>query len=150
MRRLRTSPDLGLTVAEARQRLDWFSPNEIAERGGPRRRQILAGQLTGVLTFVLIAAATISVFLGDTVDAIVILAIVVLNAALGYFQEYRAEQSMAALKRLLAPTVGHPSTLVVHPPSSATFWLRLPAPPLGSQDPVTLREECGPLGGCTT
>ena len=51
------------------------------------------------MTFVLIAAAGISVFLGDLLDAIVILAIVVLNAALGYSQEYRAEQSMAAPRR---------------------------------------------------
>ena len=51
------------------------------------------------------AAAVLSVFLGDLLDAGAILAIVVLNAALGFFQEHRAEQSMAALKRMAAPLV---------------------------------------------
>ena len=103
--RLATTPTAGLTDAEARRRLDRYGPNEVAERGGASRWQILLGQLTGVMTFVLAAAAGISVFLGDVLDAVVILAIVVLNAALGYSQEYRAERSMAALKRMTAPTV---------------------------------------------
>ena len=70
-----------------------------------REVRILLAQLTGVLTLILIGAAVVSVFLGDVIDAVVILAIVVLNAALGFTQEYRAEQSMAALKRLAVPTV---------------------------------------------
>jgi P-type Ca2+ transporter type 2C len=95
----------GLSYAGARQRLEQYGANEVQEQGNRSRWQILVSQLTGVMTLVLIAAAVISVFLGDVVDAVVILAIVVLNAALGYSQEYRAEQSMAALKRLSAPTV---------------------------------------------
>ena len=62
-------------------------------------------QLLNVMTFILLAAAVLSVALGDWVEAVVILAIVVLNAVLGYTQEYRAEQSMAALKRMSVPTV---------------------------------------------
>ena len=67
--------------------------------------QILAGQRTGIMTLVLVAAAAVSMFLQDIVDAIVTLAIVALNGALGYVQESRAEQSMTALKLLSAPTV---------------------------------------------
>jgi Ca2+-transporting ATPase len=104
-RQLGTSPTTGLSDAQARQRLAQYGPNEVAERGGPSRWQILVGQLTGVMTVVLFGAAIVSVFLGDLLDAAVILAIVVLNAALGFSQEFRAEQSMAALKRLSAPTV---------------------------------------------
>ncbi|MBI3968989.1 MAG: cation-translocating P-type ATPase [Chloroflexi bacterium] len=103
--RLGTVPATGLSDAEARRRLEQYGPNEIADRGGPSRWQLLLNQLTGVMTFVLLGAAGVSVFLGDVLDAVVILAIVVLNAALGFTQEYRAEQSMATLKRLSAPTV---------------------------------------------
>ena len=62
-------------------------------------------QLLNVMTFILLAAAVLSVALGDWIEAVVILAIVVLNAVLGYTQEHRAEQSMAALKRMSVPTV---------------------------------------------
>jgi P-type Ca2+ transporter type 2C len=104
-RLLATTAASGLTEADAQGRLVRYGANEVQEHAGPNRWQILVGQLTGVMTVVLVAAAGISVVLGDVLDAIVILAIVVLNAALGYSQEYRAEQSMAALKRLSAPTV---------------------------------------------
>ena len=95
----------GLAKSEAQRRLDQYGPNEIADSGGRKAWHLLLAQFTGVITFVLLAAAVLSVFLGDVLDAIVILAIVVLNAALGFSQEYRAEQSMAALKRMSAPTV---------------------------------------------
>ena len=62
-------------------------------------------QVKGVLTLILVGAALVSIFLEEYVDSVVILAIVVLNAFLGYTQEYRAEQSMAALKRMAVPTV---------------------------------------------
>jgi Ca2+-transporting ATPase len=61
--------------------------------------------LTNVMTVILIVAAIISFFLGDLLDAGVILAIVILNAALGFSQEYKAERSMAALKQLAVPIV---------------------------------------------
>jgi Ca2+-transporting ATPase len=104
-RRLDTTPASGLTAAEAQRRLERYGPNEVADRGGRGPWRILLAQLTGVLTVVLYAAAALSVSLGDLLDATVILAIVVLNAALGFFQEHRAERSMAALKRMAAPLV---------------------------------------------
>src|SRR5215475_3391600 len=100
-----TSVVSGLTEPEARRRLGEYGPNEVADRGRRTAWRVLLAQFTGVLTLVLLAAAVLSVFLGDLVDAGAILAIVVLNAALGFFQEHRAEQSMAALKRMAAPTV---------------------------------------------
>jgi Ca2+-transporting ATPase len=103
--RLGTTPVSGLAESEARKRLAQFGPNEVADRGGRSAWRVLLAQFTGVLTLVLFAAAALSVFLGDLLDAGAILAIVVLNAALGFFQEHRAEQSMAALKRMAAPVV---------------------------------------------
>ena len=103
--RLEAKPDSGLTESEARKRLDQYGPNEVADYGSRNAWQLLLAQFTGVLTLVLFAAAVLSVFLGDLVDAAAILAIVVLNAGLGFFQEHRAEQSMAALKRMAAPLV---------------------------------------------
>ncbi len=105
LRRLGVTPASGLTEAEVRRRVEQYGLNEVVDQGGRRPWQILLGQLAGVMTLVLFAAAAISVFLGDVLDAVVILAIVVLNAAFGFFQEYRAEQSMAALKRMAAPVV---------------------------------------------
>ena len=95
----------GLSKKEAQQRLDKYGPNELMERGGITPWQILWEQLTAVMVVILIIAAVISAFLGDYEDAIAIIAIVILNAALGFTQEYRAEQAMAALKKLSVPTV---------------------------------------------
>ena len=95
----------GLSEAEALARLEKYGPNELVEKAGRSRREIILEQMSGVLTLLLLAAALVSAFLGDWVEAVVILIIVVLNAILGYTQEYRAEQSMAALKRMSVPKV---------------------------------------------
>ncbi|MEZ4771024.1 MAG: HAD-IC family P-type ATPase [Caldilineales bacterium] len=75
------------------------------EKAGRSRREIILEQLSGVLTILLFIAVLVSAFLGDWIEAVVILIIIVLNAFLGYTQEYRAEQSMAALKRMSVPRV---------------------------------------------
>lgn len=103
--RLGTPVVSGLSKSEARKRLDRYGPNEVADSGDRNAWHLLLSQFTGVLTLVLFAAAVLSVFLGDLLDAAAILAIVLLNAALGFFQEHRAEQSVAALKRMAAPVV---------------------------------------------
>ena len=95
----------GLSEAEVLDRQQKYGRNELVERGGRTPWQILIEQLSGILTLILVGAAVISLFLKEYIDAVVILAIVVLNAVLGFFQEYRAEQSMAALKRMAVPTV---------------------------------------------
>lgn len=95
----------GLSAAEAEKRLSEFGLNELTEKAGRSRWQIIREQLTGILTILLYIAIVISAALGDWLEAVVILVIVVLNAILGYTQEYRAEQSMAALKRMAVPKV---------------------------------------------
>ncbi len=95
----------GLPTAEVRQRVHEHGHNELVGKEGRTRWQILAEQLSGVLTVLLLVAALISALLGDWMEAAVILIIVILNALFGYLQEFKAEQSMAALKRMAVPTV---------------------------------------------
>ncbi len=95
----------GLSDEEAASRLERYGPNELVEREQIRPWQILLAQFTETMVVVLIIAAVISLFLGEYIDAIAIAAIVVLNALLGFRQEYQAEQAMAALKKLAVPTV---------------------------------------------
>jgi P-type Ca2+ transporter type 2C len=105
LKQLNVELSYGLSGSEAQQRLARHGPNELVEKAGRSRMAIIREQLSGVLTVLLFIAALISVVLGDWIEAIVILIIVVLNAVLGYLQEYKAEQSMAALKRMSVPRV---------------------------------------------
>ncbi|MCJ7623416.1 MAG: HAD-IC family P-type ATPase, partial [Anaerolineaceae bacterium] len=95
----------GLSEAEAALRLEKFGPNELIDRGGISPWKILWEQLTGIMVLILIFSVVISLILHEYRDAIVIMVIVVLNAILGFTQEYRAEQAMAALKRMAVPRV---------------------------------------------
>jgi Ca2+-transporting ATPase len=95
----------GLSAEEVRVRLERYGPNELEERSGRGPWEILWEQFTSAMIIILIVAAVASALLGDYEDSIAIAVIVVLNAALGFGQEYRAERAMDALKRLSAPTV---------------------------------------------
>ena len=101
--RLKTSPQ-GLSTEEARRRLAAVGPNEITE--GKRRTplRMFADQFTDVMILVLLAAAVISGLIGEAKDTIAIIVIVVLNAVIGFIQEYRADRAMEALKAMAAPT----------------------------------------------
>ena len=105
LERLEVDAADGLSTAEARRRLAELGPNELTERFVRSPWVILWDQLKATMVVVLLVAAVISLALGDYKDAIAILAIVVLNAAFGFVQEYRAEKAMAALKKLAAPNV---------------------------------------------
>ena len=95
----------GLTSAEAQRRLAQYGPNELQEKPGRSRLEIIWEQFANILTVLLILAAVVSMVLGDWIEAVAILVIVILNGVLGYTQEYRAEQSMAALKKMSVPIV---------------------------------------------
>lgn len=90
----------GLAEEEAARRFSVLGPNELPEAPPLSPWKILAGQFTSLIVWVLIGAAIISGLLGEWIDTGAILAIVVLNGCLGFVQEYRAEQSLAALKTL--------------------------------------------------
>lgn len=102
---IHSDSDNGLTATEAAGRLAEYGPNELIERAGKSPWSILLEQFQGIMVVILIISAVVSVILGETIDALVIMIIVVLNAILGFVQEYRAEQAMAALKRMAVPRV---------------------------------------------
>src|SRR5712691_7193539 len=109
LQKLDSSP-LGLTSREAAQRLSRFGPNELVQTAKVSPLRILLSQFVDVLVIVLIIAAIISASLGvlqgqneDLYDAVLIIVIVIMNAILGFVQEYRAERSLEALKTLAAP-----------------------------------------------
>ena len=95
----------GLDEAEIQSRQTRFGMNALPTDKGVNWAQLILGQFTDVMVIILIVAAVISALLGEATDVIVILAIVALNAALGIYQEYQAEQALAALSRLQVPQV---------------------------------------------
>ena len=102
----------GLTSAEAKKRIEQYGPNQLSEAPRPTFLQMLWEQLNNFVVILLIIASVISALLGDYVEAAAIMAIVVLNSVLGIIQERRAEEALAALKKLAAPDaqvmrVGH-------------------------------------------
>ena len=105
VQKLETDSQTGLSSAEAARRHEKYGPNELVERGTKSPWMILWEQFTGIMVIILIISAVISLILHEYTDAIVILIIVVLNAGLGFTQEYRAEQAMAALKKMAVPHV---------------------------------------------
>ncbi len=103
LRALDTSPKSGLTTEEAHRRLKEFGSNELSERPGTTLWQIILEQFNNFIVIILLIAVLISALLGDYIEAVAILTIVVLNALLGVVQERRAEEALAALRRLAAP-----------------------------------------------
>ena len=94
---------LGLTTQEVQVRRQKHGSNELTERPRPGFFKLLLGQFDDFLVRILIIAAIISLFLGEVIDASAIMAIVILNAVLGVIQESKAEQALAALKKMAAP-----------------------------------------------
>ncbi len=102
---LQVDPARGLSGREAEDRRTQYGENELVEKGGKSPLRILWDQVRGVLVLILLIAAIISFFLGEHLDAAVILVIVFLNTLFGFWQEYNAEKAIAALKKLSVPKV---------------------------------------------
>ena len=100
--KLQTSAE-GLSAAEVRARLDHYGPNELIEKKPKSLWIMFLNQFKDFMILVLIVAAVVAGVIGEPTDTIAITVIVVLNAVLGFVQEYRAEKAMAALKKLAAP-----------------------------------------------
>lgn len=101
--KLSSDPQKGLTQQEAEKRLLQYGPNQLKEQKGRHPLFLFLDQFQDFIIWVLIGAALISGFLGEWIDALAILVIVILNAILGFVQEYRAEKAIAALRKLSTP-----------------------------------------------
>jgi Ca2+-transporting ATPase len=99
-----TSSQAGLSDQEARERLKKYGLNVLKETKKKTHFMMFLDQFKDFMILVLIAAAIISGVIGELTDTIAIVVIVVLNAMIGFVQEYRAEKAMAALKSMAAPT----------------------------------------------
>ena len=106
----------GLSHDEAASRLEEYGPNELREKKKRTPLMMLLDQFKDFMIIVLIAAAVISGVIGERSDTIAIVVIIVLNAVIGFVQEYRAEKAIAALKKMASPSAvvvrgGVPSTV---------------------------------------
>jgi Ca2+-transporting ATPase len=105
LKQLDTATESGLTDAEALKRQTQYGKNTLPKGEGVNWVELVVGQFTDLMVLILLGAAVISFILGDAKDVIVIMVIVILNAILGIYQEYRAEQSLAALSAMQVPLV---------------------------------------------
>ena len=104
LRHFGSAADHGLSTAEARRRLSQYGANELAESRRVSPWGILAEQFKNVLIIILLVGVTLSAVLGHTVEALAIAVIVLFAAVLGFYQEFRAERAIEALRRMAAPT----------------------------------------------
>ena len=91
----------GLSENEAKKRLEKFGVNEIPEKKARHPILIFLKQFHNILIYILVIAAFISFFSGDLIDVYIIVAVILINAAMGFVQEYRADQSIQALKKMI-------------------------------------------------
>lgn len=98
---LNTTPS-GLNSIIASERLQEYGQNQIEDSKKKSVFKMILSQLTDFMILILIAAAIISGIVGDLTDTIIILAIIIINAVVGFIQEYRAEKAMEALKKMAA------------------------------------------------
>ena len=103
IRHFQVQPDQGLSEHEARRRLAQWGANSIREKKQKGLPEIFLDQFRDFMVLVLLGATLISGLLREYNDALTIIVIVILNAVLGFIQEYKAERSFAALKRISAP-----------------------------------------------
>ncbi|SJZ30211.1 calcium-transporting P-type ATPase, PMR1-type [Selenihalanaerobacter shriftii] len=101
--KLNADPQVGLPESEVKKRQQKYGPNKLPKQKRKTLFSLLLDQFKDFMVLVLIGAVIVSGLLGQVDDAIAILAIVILNAIMGFVQEYRAEKSLQALKKLAAP-----------------------------------------------
>tara|TARA_Y100000031_G_C8240783_1_gene395596 strand:- start:143 stop:2824 length:2682 start_codon:yes stop_codon:yes gene_type:complete len=98
------SSKTGLTSSDSKRRLQKYGPNELEKGKKISAFQIFVNQFKNALILLLIGAGVLSLFLGETVESIAMFGIVLLNAILGFVQEFRAEKAIEALQKISAPT----------------------------------------------
>ena len=103
LQELQSDAASGLTAAEAARRLEQYGPNSLQEKKSQSWLEKLLNQFKDVMVLILIAASAVSAALNEWIDALVILAIVVINAILGLVQEGKAEKAIEALQKMTSP-----------------------------------------------
>jgi len=104
LREHRVDAATGLSQNEIQQRLEVYGFNELDQSEESSPLMLLIGQFRNVMILVLLGAAALSGVVGEFLDAVIILVIVLFSALLGFVQEYRAERAVDALRRMLSPT----------------------------------------------
>jgi P-type Ca2+ transporter type 2C len=102
---LKTDLHSGLSSEEVQSRLAKYGPNELKKEERTSPLTLFLNQFKNVLIIILLVATVLSGLVGETLDAALILVIVLFCAILGFIQEYRAEQALEALKKMLSPTI---------------------------------------------
>ncbi|MFH1237609.1 MAG: calcium-translocating P-type ATPase, SERCA-type [Candidatus Aenigmatarchaeota archaeon] len=102
LKKLETT-EKGLSQSEAEARLKQYGYNELQKKKGISKLQIFIQQFKNILVLILIAATIFSAFVGEFIDAAAIIIIVILNAIFGFVQEFKAEKTIEALKKLTSP-----------------------------------------------
>ena len=102
---LNVQPEMGLAAVEALRRTNQFGPNQLPSPPQRQAWQVFAAQFKSILILILAGASGLSALIGNVKDALVILAVMLINATVGFYQEWRAEQSLAALKEMLPSRV---------------------------------------------
>lgn len=100
----KTDTETGLSNGDALRRLHLYGPNQLLEQAKISPLRLFFRQFSSFIIWVLIAAAFIAGMLSELVDALAISVIIILNALIGFFQEYKAEKSLAALRKMTSPT----------------------------------------------
>jgi len=136
---LHTSLDSGLASEEATRRRQLVGPNTLPTAAAPSWLLRFARELANPLTAVLALAVALTIYLGDYVDAVVIGAVILINASIGFIQEYRAENALAEVTKLLSP-----STRVIRD----GLTLTVPADSLVPGDVVLLEAGAGVPADC--
>lgn len=102
LQKLQATED-GLSNDEARERIKHYGPNKLAEEEKISRIKIFLHQFTSPLIYILLVAAVVTFLLEEYIDTAVIVGIVIINAIVGYIQEYKAEESVRALRKMVVP-----------------------------------------------
>lgn len=97
------SSEKGLTDSDVKERLFRYGPNKLAEEEKISKFRILLHQFMSPLIYILLIAGVVTIMLREYIDSGVIFAVVILNAVIGYVQEFKAEESVRALKKMVVP-----------------------------------------------
>ena len=103
LKKLNSDPKTGLSSSEANNRLEKYGPNKIESSNKRSMLDKLKDQILDPMVILLIAASIVSAFTGDKIEAIIIIAIVIINAIMSIYQEGQAEDSVAALQKMSSP-----------------------------------------------